>query len=88
MNKTQTISGQYRGTHLSILQNAKTLQYAWNSASTDNAYLTLSLADVGRDFLFPLDIEISGITNLYNYLRGVSAYSAFDASAVKFLVEE
>ena len=32
--KNQTIAGKDCGTHISILQNGKTLQYAWNSAPT------------------------------------------------------
>ena len=48
LNKTQTITRQDRGTHLSILQNAKTSQYAWNSAQIDNTDMTRILAAVGR----------------------------------------
>ena len=50
LNKIQTIAGQYCGTHLSILQNAKTSQYSWNSAPIDNTYLPRSLASFVRDF--------------------------------------
>ena len=39
-----------RGTHLSILKNAKTSQYAWNIESIDNIDVSWSLADVVREF--------------------------------------
>ena len=95
LNKTQTIEGQYRGTHLSILHNSKKSQYSWNSSPIENTDVPRSLEYFGREFQFPLYIELSGIpnlsdakgTNLYNYLCSVSANSDFDTSAVKVLVE-
>ena len=50
LNKTQTIAGQDRGTHMSILQNHKLSQYAWNSAPIDNTNVTRSMAALGREF--------------------------------------
>ena len=47
-NKTQTIEGQDRGTHLSIFQNPETSQYAWNSTPIDNTNILQSLATVRR----------------------------------------
>ena len=96
LNKNQTIAGQDCGTHLSILQNSKTSQYAWNSAPINNTDVPHSLAAVGREFRFQFDIEINGIPNLinangttiYNYLCGVSSDSSFSTSDVQVLVEE
>ena len=48
LNKTQTIVGQYRGTHLSIFQNSKTPRYAPNSTLVDNTDVPRSLAAFGR----------------------------------------
>ena len=48
LNKTQTIVRQDRGTNLSILQNAKTSQYAWNSAPIENTDVSRSLTAVVR----------------------------------------
>ena len=96
LNKTQTIAGQGRVTHLSIIQNAKTLEYAWNTARIGNMDIPRSLVAVGCEFWFPLDIEISGIpkiidvkgTTLYNYYHGVSADSNYYTSVVQVLVKE
>ena len=56
LNKTQTIVGQERGTHLSIFQNVKTSQYAWNSAPVYNTDISRSPDAVRRELQLPLDI--------------------------------
>ena len=61
-------------------RNAKVSQYAWNSAAIDNTDITRSMAAVGRDFRFPLDVEMMPSptlnspenANLFQYLRDVS----------------
>ena len=88
--------GQDRGTHLYILQSAKTSQYAWNSVPIDNIDVLQSLTADGREFWFPLDIKLSAIpelndgsnSTLYNYLRSVSLGAAFSTSVFQVLVEE
>jgi hypothetical protein len=50
LNKTQTIAGQDRGTHQVFTKNAKTSQYAWNSALIDGTDIIRSMAAVGREF--------------------------------------
>ena len=49
LNKTQAIAGTDRGTNQVILQNAKIIQYAWNSSPIDNTYISRSLAAVRRE---------------------------------------
>ena len=96
LNKTQAIVGNDRGTHETFVQNAKTSQYAWNSAPIDDTDVTRSMAAVGRDFRFPIDVELSPTptlndsTNsaLFDYLRNVSNDSKFAQSIVAILVEE
>ena len=96
LNKTQTIHGNDRGTHNVFLQNAKTSQFAWNSAPIDNTDVVRSLAAVGREFRFPLDVELSVIppindasnSALTNYLRDVSIEAKFATSVVQVLIEE
>jgi hypothetical protein len=96
LNKSQTIAGQSRGTHLTILQNAKLSQYAWNSAPIDNTDVTRSMAALGREFRFPLDVELSPTptlndpqnSNLLDYLRALSNNGPFATSVVATLVEE
>ena len=96
LNKTQTIVGQDRGTHETFVQNAKTSQYAWNSAPIDDTDISRSMAALGRDFKFPMDVELSAMpvindnqnSALFKYLRDVSNNSKFATSVVQILVEE
>ena len=79
-----------------FLQNAKTSQFVWNSAPIDNTDFVRSLAAVGREFRFPLDVELSFIppikdvsnSALTKYLRDVSIESTFSVSIVNVLIEE
>ena len=88
--------GQDIGTHLSILKNAKTSQYAWNSESIDNTDVSRSLSAVGREFQLPLHIELSAIpelngefnSTLYIHLRNLSSDALFSTAVVQVLVEE
>jgi hypothetical protein len=96
LNKTQAIAGQDRGTHEVFQQNAKTSQYAWNSAPIDDTDVMRSVAAIGREFRFPLDIEFLGTptlnddsnSGLYNYLRHVSGNSTFAIGVLQTLIEE
>jgi hypothetical protein len=96
LNKTQAIAGNDRGTHETFVQNAKTSQYAWNSAPIDDTDVTRSMVAVGRDFRFPIDVELSPTPTLndsrnsalFNYLRNVSNDSKFAQSLVEILVQE
>lgn len=96
LNKTQTIVGNDRGTHSTIFQNVKTSQYAWNSSPIDNTDVTRSMAALGREFRFPLDVELSpspslndsANSSLYTYLRHMSSDGKFATSVVEVLAEE
>lgn len=96
LNKTQTIAGNERGTHLTILQNAKLSQYAWNSAPIDNTDIIRSLAAVGREFRMFGDINLQPTPNLnndqnselYNYLRQMHNDGPFATTVIQILVEE
>jgi len=79
-----------------FLQNTKTSQFAWNSAPIDNTEVVRSLAAVGQEFCFQLDVELSVIppindasnSALTNYFRDVSIESKFAVSVVQVLIEE
>ena len=58
LNETQTITGGHRGTHAGFIQDAKTSQHAWNSAPIDDTYISWILAEIGREFIFTLDVDI------------------------------
>ena len=96
LNKNQTITDTDRGSHDKFIQNAKTSEYAWNSAPIYDNDIPCSLAAIGREFRFPLDVEISATptinptTNigLYNYLRGVSNYTLFTQEVLNIIIRE
>ena len=96
LNKTQTISGQDRGTHEVFHQNIKTSQYALNSAPIDDTDILRCVDAVGREFRFLLDIELldQPILNnkehsaLFHYLRNISCNSQFSISVLQTLIEE
>ena len=96
LNKIQAIAGTGRGTHSVNLQNAKTSQYAWNGAPIDNTDITRSKTAIGREFRFPLDVELSPsptLNNVHNsalfsYLRNVSTDSDFAVSVLQILIQE
>ena len=85
-----TIDGNDMGTHAGFIRTAKTAQYAWNSAPIDGTDVVRSVAAVGREFRFPLDVELSPSptlndetnSNLFQYLRDTAADSAFALSIV------
>ena len=91
LNKVQTIVGNDRGTHQSIHTNLKTSQYAWNSAPIDNTDIQRCVAAIGREFKFPMDMELQpsptiNSTNnsaLFEYLRDVSCHSEFSKSILQ-----
>ena len=96
INKTQAIAGNDRGTHSIFANNAKTSQYAWNSSPIDGTDITRSMAAIGRDFRFPLDVNLtptptlnsSSNASLFQYLRDVSLESKFAVSILQILIKE
>ena len=96
LDKTQTISGQDRETHEVFHQNIKPSQYAWNSVTIDDTYIPRCVATIGREFRFPLDIELlnqPSLNNkehsaLFHYLLNISCNSQFSISVLQTLIEE
>ena len=96
LNKTQSIAGQDRGTHEIFLQNAKTSQYACNSAPIDGTDILRSVAAVGRKFRFLLNVELlqtlttlnQGNYSMYEYLWHIFNNSQFSSSILHILIEE
>ena len=78
-----------------MFKNAKTYQYAWNSAPIENSDVSHIVAAVGREFRFSLDIKLSTLpelndksnSTLHNYLQNVSSGAAFATSVVQVLVD-
>ena len=57
VNKVERIAGTDRGTHNGFIRTAITAQFAWNSAPIDGTDAVRSLAAVGREFRYPLDVQ-------------------------------
>ena len=80
LNETQATAGQDKGTHGVFIQNVKTSHYSWNSATIDGTYIIRSVAAIGQEFRFPLDIGLlqtptnlnQGNYGLYEYIRHIS----------------
>ena len=78
------------------IQNAKTSQYAWNSAPIDSTDIIRSMVAVGRAFRFSIDVSLSpshilntkSNSTLFNYLRDVSTDAKFSLSVLQILIEE
>ena len=96
LNKVVTISAEEQGTLHIIRQVYKLAQYAWNSAPVHGTDISRSLIAIGRDLMFPLDIELrplpslneSNQSELYEYLRSMSNNSKFATEVAKILIEE
>ena len=96
LNKTQTIAGQDRNTNEVFHQKAKTSQYGWNSSPIDDTDIPRCVAALGREFRFPLDVELleqpclndKNNSALFHYLRNVSCNSKFAVSVLQILLEE
>ena len=96
LKKTQSISGQDRVTHEVFLQNKKTSQYAWNSASIDGIDILRSVSSAGWEFRFLLDVKLiqtpttlnQGNSGLYEYLWNLSNKTQFTTPILNILVEE
>ena len=95
LNKTQTISEQDQGTHEVFHQNIKTSQHAWNGAPIYDIDIPRYVATVGREFRFPLDVELldqSSLNNkehlaLFRYLRNIFCNTQFSISVQQTLIE-
>ena len=95
LNKTQVIAGNDRGTTSVIIKNAKTSQCTWNRAPIGNTDIPRSLAAIGWDFRFLLDVELRPTPNLKNVhnsalfqcFRNFSVESSFATSVLKLLIE-
>lgn len=66
LNQSETIAGNDKGAHSVIVQNSKISQYAWNSVPIDDTDIVRSTTAIGREFRFPLDVELSPTQNLNN----------------------
>ena len=71
-------------------------QYAWNSAPIDDTDIPRCVAAIGREFRFPLYVELleqpslneDNNSALFHYLRNVSCNSKFAVPVLHTLLEE
>ena len=93
---TQKITGGDQGTHDGFIHDAKTFQYACISAPIDDTDIIRSLVAIGREFHFPIDVDICALPSmnksdnfdLFQYLQYVSADYQFSTSFLQVLLEE
>ena len=90
------IVGQDIVTNVSILQNIKTSQYAWNRCSIDKTDALCCAAAVGRDFKIPLYVDIGAASTrddnnqsiLSKYLQYLSNNWSFSISVLQVLIDK
>ena len=78
------------------MENSKTSQYTWNSAHIDDTDIPLYVAAVGRNFKFPMNVNLATALSLnnaeqstfYAYFRDVSIDSTFTTSVLQILIED
>ena len=58
LDKTQAIARKYSSSHDIFIINAKTSHYACSRALIDDTNKMCIVADFGREFRFPLDMEL------------------------------
>ena len=79
-----------------FIRHIKTSQYAWNSTHIDDAGFMRSVTALGREFQYPLDMELlksqtlNPINNkaLFKYLLDVSMKSTFATEVLQMMVGE
>ena len=86
----------YRGTYDIFIQNAKTPQYAWNSAQINVTDIIIKVAAVSLEFRLLLDFKLlqtpetlnQSNSGLYEYLQHVKNNSQFAMSILQILIDE
>ena len=96
LNKAVTIGANDRGTNAVFVEVAQCTEYAWNSSVIDGTDIIRSVAAVGREFKFPLDLILSAppqpvdadVSAVHNYLRLAQNQSKFSTEILKILIED
>ena len=67
LNKSVTIFAQNRSTNDMFVPAGIAAVYAWNSVPIDGTDILCSISVIGREFHFPIDINLSALLKLvYN----------------------
>jgi len=98
LNKSVTIAAADRNIaprHV-FVQAAGCTAYAWNSSPIDGTDILRCVAALGREFKFPLDIELMAAptmvhgdtAHVHNYLRLAQSQSTFSTEILKILTQD
>jgi hypothetical protein len=96
LNKLLTIHSNDRATNQVFIETSECAAYAWNSSAIDGTDIIRSVAAVGREFKFPLDINLgstpipvdSDVFAVHSFLRLAQTNSQFAIETLRILTEE
>ena len=96
LNKLLTIHANDRATNQVFIETSECAAYAWNSSAIDGTDIIRSVAALGREFKFPLDINLgstplpvdSDVFAVHSFLRLAQTDSQFAMETLRLLTEE
>ena len=96
LNKAATIAMEDRQGNDVFVPTGIAAGYAWNSAPIDDTDILRSTVSIGREFSFPIDINLSALPQLtqniaqstIDYLRLTDSNRRFSSSILKILIED
>jgi hypothetical protein len=96
LNRLLTIHSNDRATNQVFVETSECAAYAWNSSAIDGTDIIRSVAAVGREFKFPLDINLSStpipvdsdVFAVHSFLRLAQTSSQFAIETLRILTEE
>ena len=96
LNKAVTIAATDRATNHVFVETAQCAAYAWNSSCIDGTEIIRSVAAVGREFKFPLDLSLhdppspvrGDVSAVHSFLRLAQSNSTFATSILRIITED
>jgi hypothetical protein len=96
LNKAVAIAANDRNTNQIFVETAQCAAYAWNSSCIDGTDIVRSVAAVGREFQFPLDMTLQpppipvhgDVFSVHSFLRLAQRNSNFAVDILQLLTDE
>jgi hypothetical protein len=97
LNRSVAIACNDRGTNQVFVEAVHCTAYAWNASPIDGTDIIRSVAAVGREFKFPLDLSLSiepptfvdgSVSAVHDFLRLAQSHSRFSTEILAILTEE
>jgi PAS domain-containing protein len=96
LNKAVTIASNDRGTNDVFVEAVHCFTYAWNASVIDGTDIVRSVAALGREFKFPLDIQLSSepvpmdgdVSTLHAFLRAHQDNARIANEFLKVITED